>query len=136
MEMALKRLCLHCQYSALHTVQVRTHTAEVRVGLIENEKVRFLLLVPYGLLRCKYGRAGCTVQYKHGCLDPAVSRIHAGVFLRYIYSSTVVKNYSCPCILTYLSVAVVPEVVNEGTCNMWMCVIWPWGYTTLRECML
>ena len=41
MEMASKCLCIHCQYSALHTVQVRTHTAEVRVGLIENGKSIF-----------------------------------------------------------------------------------------------
>ena len=55
-------------------LQVRD-TAEVRM---ESGKSAFLLLVPYGLLRCMYGLARCVMQFKHGRLDPAVSRIHAG----------------------------------------------------------
>ena len=55
MDTASWRLCFHHQYSALHTVQVCAHTAAVHVGPIG--KVVFLLLVPYGLQRCKYRRA-------------------------------------------------------------------------------
>ena len=39
MDTTSQHLCLHRQYSALHTVQVRAHTAEVRMEPIERESL-------------------------------------------------------------------------------------------------
>ena len=79
--LAWTRHCDVCVYTVNTPLSQVRDTAVVRVGPIEDGKYVFLLLVPYRFLWCKYGRAWCVMRCKHGCLDPVVFHIHAGVFL-------------------------------------------------------